>query len=169
MDVMILELPYIFGSMPHRVPIWKDVMLDRFAKGRVVFFPKGGTNMLAVRHVGEAVIGAVENGRHGMRYPVGDENRTFKEMLAMLLDAKGTPKKIVTIPGCFSELGGIFIGMEQKRKGLESGLNIRYLMRDIMSDLLYFDPAESAEALGYGRGGLKEAIADTIRACYPKN
>ena len=168
MDVMILELPYIFGSMPHRIPLWKDVMLDRFAKGRVVFFPKGGTNMLSVRHVGEAVIGALENGKHGMRYPVGDENHTFKAMLEMLLEAKGTPKKIIGVPSAFTQLGGIFINMRFKRKGLESGLNIRYLMRDIMSDFCYFDPAESTKALGYGRGGLKEAIADTIRACYPE-
>jgi nucleoside-diphosphate-sugar epimerase len=169
MDVMILELPYIFGSMPLRVPIWKDVILDRFAKGRVVFFPKGGTNMLAVRHVGEAVIGALERGRHGARYPVGDENHTFKEMLELLLDAKGTPKKIMTVPGCFAQFAGIFITMKYRRKGLESGLDIRYLLRDIMSEPFYFDPEESAKALGYGRGGLKEAIEDTIRACYPKN
>jgi len=169
MDVMILELPYIFGSMPHRIPLWKNVMLDRFAKGRVVFFPKGGTNMLAVRHVGEAVIDALENGKHGMRYPVGDENHTFKEMMAMLLEAKGTPKKIIGVPSVFTQLGGIFISMGFRRKGLESGLNLRYLMRDIMADFCYFDPSESAKALGFGRGGLKEAIEDTIRACYPKN
>jgi len=169
MDVMILELPYIFGSMPHHIPIWKSVFLDRFAKGRIVFFPKGGTNMLAVRHVGEAIIGALENGRHGIRYPVGDENHTFKEMLQMLLEAKGTPKKIISLPSAFAQLSGIFITIELKRKGLESGLNARYLMRDIMSDFFYFDPAESVRELGYGRGGLKEAIADTIRACYPEN
>ena len=168
MDVMILELPYIFGSMPHRIPLWKDVMLDRFAKGRVVFFPNGGTNMLAVQHVGEAVIGALKNGKHGMRYPVGDENHTFKEMLEMLLEAKGTPKKVIGVPSAFTQLGSIFINMGFKRKGLESGLNLRYLMRDIMSDFCYFDATESAEALGYGRGGLKEAIAGTIRACYPE-
>ena len=39
MAVMVLELPYIFGSMPIRIPLWKDVLLDRFAKGSIIFFP----------------------------------------------------------------------------------------------------------------------------------
>ncbi len=67
MAVMILELPYIFGSMPKRTPIWKDVFLDKYAKGRIIFFPKGGTSMIAVQHVGEAIIGTLEQGEHGRR------------------------------------------------------------------------------------------------------
>lgn len=40
MAVVTLELPYIFGSMPNRIPLWKHVLLDRFAKGRIIFFPR---------------------------------------------------------------------------------------------------------------------------------
>ncbi|MBM3699708.1 MAG: NAD(P)-dependent oxidoreductase [Actinobacteria bacterium] len=42
MAVMVLELPYIFGSMPNRIPLWKDVLLDRFAKGNTIYFPRVG-------------------------------------------------------------------------------------------------------------------------------
>ncbi len=168
MDVMILELPYIFGSMPGRTPIWKSVMLDRFSKGRRVYMPGGGTAMISARHVGEAIIGALENGKHGARYPIGDENHTFKEMFEMFLEAQGEHKPITTIPKFIAELAGIFMIWQHKRHGLESGLNIRYLMRDIMPDKCYIDAEETANILGYQRGGLKEAIADTIRACSPK-
>ena len=33
MEVVVLELPYIFGSMDARMPIWRDVFLDRYVNG----------------------------------------------------------------------------------------------------------------------------------------
>jgi dihydroflavonol-4-reductase len=167
MAVMILELPYIFGSMPNRIPLWKDVLLDRFAKGKMIYFPKGGTNMIAVEHVGEAIIGALENGEHGVRYTVGDENHTFNEMLEMMMSAIGESKKIVNIPRFAAVIAGIMIERGFKKKGLEGGLDARFLMRDIITSNLYFDPSDAIEKLGYKRGGLKEAIVKTMKACYP--
>jgi nucleoside-diphosphate-sugar epimerase len=168
MDVIMLELPYIFGSMPGRIPLWKDVLLDRFAKGRFIFFPKGCTNMIAVEHVAEAIIGALENGKHGQRYTVGDENHTYNEMLEMMMSAIGENKRIINIPRPLAVLAGGMIERDFKKKGLEGGLEARLLMRDIMTDYLYFDPEETAKKLGYRRGGIKEAIIKTMKACYPE-
>ncbi len=168
MAVMILELPYIFGSMPNRVPLWKDVLLDRFLKSRVIFFPGGGTNMIAVEHVGEAIIGCLEHGEHGERYLVGDENHSYKEMLKMMMSSIEVHKKIINIPRFAAVLAGIMINMGRKRKGLEGGLDARYLMQDILTHDLFFDPSYTAKKLGYGRGGLKESIFATMKACYPE-
>jgi hypothetical protein len=41
-------------------------------------------------------------------------------------------------------------------------------MQDIVTRYLYFDPSDTAKALGYGRGGLEQSITDTMRACYPE-
>ena len=168
MAVMILELPYIFGSMPNRIPLWKDVLLDRFAKGKIIFFPKGGTNMIAVEHVGEAIIGALENGKHGARYTVGDENRSLNEMLEIMMSAIGEHKKIINIPRFLAVAAGSMIDRGLKKKGLEAGLDAKFLMRDILTHNLFFDPSDAVEKLGYKRGGLKEAIVKTMKACYPK-
>jgi len=168
MAVMLLELPYIFGSMPNRVPLWKDVLLDRIIKSKIIFFPNGGTNMIAVEHVGEAVIGALEHGEHGERYIVGDENHSYNEMLDMMLLAIGTHKKIINIPRFIAVMVGSMINKEWKKKGFEGGLDGKYLMRDVLTNNLFFDPSDTAEKLGYKRGGLKESIVDTMRACYPE-
>lgn len=167
MAVMVLELPYIFGSMPERVPLWKEVLLDRFTKGKLIFFPKGGTNMISAHHVGEAIIGAIEHGKHGKRYPIGDENWTYHKMLRTMMEALGTPKTIINIPRFAAVLAGIIIDRKWHNEGLESGLNSKYLMRDIITRELYFDPSESVNQLGYKLGGLKESIIETMQACYP--
>ena len=168
MAVMILELPYIFGSMPKRAPIWKDVFLDKYAKGRIIFFPKGGTSMIAVQHVGEAIIGALERGEHGRRYPIGDENHTYNEMLKMMMAAIGRRSFVVNIPRFLAVMAGGFIERGWRKKGLQSGLDPKSLMRDIITDYLYFDASDSAKALGFELGGLEEAIFYTMQACYPE-
>ncbi len=168
MSVMILELPYIFGSMPNRMPLWKDVFLDRFAKNKTIYFPQGGTNMISADHVGEAIIGALENGKHGERYTVGDENHSFNEMIEMMFSAINESKKIVDIPRFLAVIAGSMINRGWRKKGLEGGLDAKYLMRDIMTQDLYFESTETAKILGYKRGGLKEAIIKTMKACYPE-
>lgn len=168
MAVMVLELPYIFGSMPNRIPLWKDVLLDRFASGKTIYFPRGGTNMISVEHVGQAIIGALEHGVHGTRYPVGDKNHTFNEMLEMMMSAIGENKKIKNIPRFLAVFAGGMIEKQLKKKGLEGGLEAKHLMKHIMTDYLYYDASETAAKLGYERGGIEEAIIKTMKACYPE-
>jgi nucleoside-diphosphate-sugar epimerase len=167
MDVMVLELPYIFGTMPERVPLWKDVLLERLRTSSVILYPKGGTNMIAVEHVAEAIVGATEQGQHGQRYPIGDVNMSWNEMIAIMLDAMGMKKKILNIPKWAAVLGGKQMQKEHESAGKESGLDPVWLMKDIMTDTLYFDPTESQRALGYGSGGIEASIEKTVRACYP--
>ena len=99
MEVVVLELPYIFGSMEAREPIWRKVFLDRYVNGhKTVFFSKGGTTMISVQHIAEAGIGAIEYGKDGERYPIGDENRSFKWMLSFMSECKGVKKKVLLPP-----------------------------------------------------------------------
>jgi dihydroflavonol-4-reductase len=174
MQVVVLELPYIFGSMPERMPLWKDVFLERFAYGqKIIFFPKGSTTMTAVEHIAEAGIGALEYGKDGERYPIGDENHTFNWMLdEMMVDAMGKKRKIVNPPAWLCAMGANSIMKKDKKNGLEPGLNLGMVMKNIMSKDLVIEP-EVMDAvnkeLHISRGGLKEAIKATIDRCYPNH
>jgi len=176
MDVMVLELPYIFGSMPGRMPLWKEVFLDRFDKMPAVFFPKGGTVMLHVRGVAHSVVAATLNGKHGQRYPIGLVNMKYKDMIKIMYDAIDNNKKIITVPTWLAYLTGIMLKYADKRKGKESGLDYAKLMTNIQSkDLFYSDEviAQTKEALGYDALGytdddVAEGIKSTMQACYPE-
>ena len=167
MDVIVLELPYIFGSMPERIPLWKEVLLDRVLAMKIVFFPKGGTNMISVQHVAEAVAGAVERGEHGQKYLIGDVNLSWREMLNIIFKTLGIKKRIVTIPAVLAALYGKRVKKSDQKKGNESGLDLARLFQDIQSKELYYNPSNSAEKLGYNRSGVEEAIRETVRKCYP--
>ncbi len=167
MAVSVLELPYIFGVMPGRDPLWKAMLLDRLLRMPVVVYPCGGSAMITAAHVGEAIAGAVERGGDGARYPVGDENLSWDEMLSTMLAALGIERRIVHLPAFAGAWLGRSVRLAQARRGRESGLDPVHLFTHVMTDYLYVDAEPTARELGHGRGGVREAIAGTVRACYP--
>lgn len=153
-DVMFLELPFIFGTMPGRLPLWKESFLDHFAKGRVAFFPAGGTTAcIAVEGVAEAVSAALRNGAHGRRYAVGKENLSYREILAIMLEESGMRKPIVAVPAGIAALGARAIDRRYRREGKEAGLDHAKLMTDILSRDFSIDFATLARELGYAELG----------------
>lgn len=174
MEVVILEFPYIFGVMPERMPIWKSVFLDRYAIGhKSIFFPKGKTTMTAVEHIAESAIGAIEYGKDGERYPVGDENQSFDFMLNTMTGAVlPKPRKIIHPAKWMCAMGGQMVANQEKKHGGEPGLNLKLVMKEIMcSDTASCVEPEVldrvCEELHISRGGLKESIEVTMHRCYP--
>lgn len=177
MDVMILELPYIFGSMPGRLPLWKEVFLDRFDKMPAVFFPKGGTVMVHVRGIAEAIVASIVNGEHGGKYPIGISNMKYKKMIKIMYDAIGNTKKILTVPTWMAYLGGLSINRAEAKHGKQGGLNYAKLMTDIQSKNLYYSDElinKVKSELGYKELGydnsidVESGIMTTMQACYPE-
>lgn len=166
MAVMILELPYIFGTMPERVPIWKDILLTRLQKmpGAIYFF-KGGSVMMTVEQVAQCIVGSIEQGQAGKRYPCGDENVSWDTWLSWIQEAAGMNKRIVHIPSFLGTLYGASLRRKELKQGKEGGLNYKYLFNDIQSRYLYYGNFDDCEELGMTRSGVKESVIDTIRAC----
>jgi hypothetical protein len=88
-------------------------------------------------------------------------------MLATMLAALGIERRIVHLPTFAGALLGRAARKAQARRGRESGLDSEHLFANVMSDYLYLDAEPVARELGYGRGGVREAIGETVRACYP--
>lgn len=172
MDVCILELPYIFGTCPNRRPIWREVFLDRFANGKsVIMFPKGGSIMTTVYHVGEALVGAIEYGRPGVHYAIGDENHDFNWMLdKLLIGIQGKPRKIWNPPIMLCAIGAdLLITKPDHKKGIYHGLDFFHVMTDIQCDYFYYPENEIEDTyreLHISRGGVEEAIIEAGKACY---
>ena len=164
-DVAVLELPYIFGTQPGRKPVWLFLVeMIRGMKG-VTLYPKGGTTMVTVRQVGQAVAGAIERNRGGKSYPIGYYNMTWKELLKIIHRYMGTPnKKILTIPNWMYTLGVRRIAKDLKARGIESGLDmIRYT--DMQSAELFIDKSLGSEPLGVQPDDMDAAIGDSVRLC----
>ncbi len=176
MDVVVLELPYIFGNMPEREPLWKEIFLDRFAKMPAVMFPKGGTAMIHVQGIAEAVVSASYYGEHGDKLPIGAYDETYKTMINMMMEDCGATKRYMGVPTWMATIGGYMVANSLKKTNQDSGLNYKHLMTDIQSQKLYLgkDVIDAVrkhlhyDEFGYDGGGtLEDGIKKTMIACYP--
>ncbi len=165
----VLELPYIFKTQPGRQPVW-TVLIEQTAsmdKMSFTMYPSGGTAMLTVRQVGEAIVGATE--KLGEEYkgfnawPIAMYNQTWKEFLRIVYAARGMGenRKIVSVPAWMMKMGMNGVIKEYKEKGIESGLDPKYLPY-IMNLNLFIDN-KYAKALGVTEDDIEAAIYDSIK------
>lgn len=161
-DVAVLELPYIFGTQPGRKPVWVFLVEQIRSMKNKTMYPKGGTAMVTVRQVGQALAGAIERNKGGNCYPIGYYNLTWVEMLKIAHKYMGTPdKKIVTIPNWMYALGGKQIMKQQKKAGHEGGLNM-VKFTDIMCSNTFIDKSLGCEPLGVQPDDIDAAIGQSI-------
>ena len=164
-DVAVLELPYIFGTQPGRKPVWVFLVEQVRSMKKKTLYPKGGTAMVTVRQVGEALAGAIEKNRGGGIYPIGYYNLTWVEMLKIVHKYMGCPeKKIVTIPNWMYALGGRQLMKQQKKAGHEGGLNM-VKFTDIMCGETFIDKALGCDKLGVQPDDIDAAIGESVRLC----
>ena len=164
-DVAVLELPYIFGTQPGRKPVWVFLVEQLRAMKGATFYPKGGTTMVTVHQVGEALAGAIEYNKGGNAYPIGYYNMTWKEMLGIVHKYMGCPdKKIITIPTWMYAIGIRNILKEQKKKGIEGGLNLSKFT-DLQCAKLFIDKELGCDKLKVTPDDIDAAIGDSIKLC----
>jgi len=159
----ILELPYVFGAMPGRIPLWKP-LIDYVRSAPLIPYPRGGTNCVSVQHVAEAVVGAI--GKSG-RFLVGDENLPWKDLLGRLSALTGRRKRVLTLPDWLVCSGASLLHALHSLQDRESGLDPVQFIK-VQTAETFFDPAPARAALGFGSGGLDDALAATVAACPEK-
>lgn len=124
-DVAVLELPYIFGIQPGRKPVWVFLVENVMSMKGFTMYPKGGSTMVTVRQVGEAIAGAIERNKGGHCYPIGYYNLNWRQLLSIVHKHLGCPnKKIITIPNWMYAIGGKKLMADQKKHNIEGGLHM---------------------------------------------
>ncbi len=164
-DVAVLELPYIFGTQPGRKPVWVFLVEQIRSMKKVTMYPKGGSTMVTVRQVGQALAVAIEQNRGGNCYPIGYYNLTWKEMLAIAHKHMGCPgKKVITIPNWMYAMGCKGLMKEQEKAGHEGGLHM-VKFTDVMCSETFIDKSLGCDKLGVTPDDIDTAIGDSIKLC----
>ncbi len=172
-QVGVLELPYIFGTQPGRKPVWVILIeqLQRFEKMPFTMYPAGGTAMLTVRQVGEAMVGAAEQayeaaskGEGKFRaYGISCYNYTWRKFLKIVYRAMdGIPdRKIVDCPKCAFQAFGLVMRKDYAKRNVDSGIDPVGLAEIMGMNL--FIPLDDCKELGCTPDDIEKAIFDSIK------
>jgi len=169
LTVIILEIPYVFGIMPKRQSLWTELLLPRLKVTKpLLFFTTGGTVMVTANFVGEAVRGAIENGKTGS-YTLGEENISWNEMLFIVSKTLGGfRKKTIVVPIFIAQIYAWFEKIANTFKGKEAGLNYPKYIVDFQHKFTYL-PEEllktNSKELKTTRGDVRQAIKETFDIC----
>lgn len=165
MAVTSLRLPYIFGTMPGRTPLWK--MFTDQIKGQKVFPAlRGGTAMVTVEQVAEAAVGAMENGVHRGTYAISDTNMKYQEFYKMMVEAldQTSETEVPIVPLSAVEDIYLTIDKEADKEGKEHGIH-NYVSAEIQEYDLYLDSSDTKSLLGINDYDLRASIRETLAAC----
>jgi nucleoside-diphosphate-sugar epimerase len=164
-DVGILELPYIFGTQQGRKPVWIFLVEQIRGMKGATLYPRGGTTMVTVRQVGQAVAGALERTHGGVCWPIGWWNMTWQEFLTIVHRHMGCPdKKIITIPAWLFTMGTRRIKKAQEAAGREGGLDLAKFA-SLQCSNQFIDRAMGCEPLGVTDDDIDAAIGESIKLC----
>ncbi|MEE8683194.1 MAG: NAD(P)-dependent oxidoreductase [Olsenella sp.] len=162
-DVAVPELPCIFGTQLGRRPVWVFLVESIARMKKNVLLTRGGTAMVTVRQVGQALAGAIERSRGGHCHPIGWWKMTWEEMLDIVQKYMGGPAKPVeTIPKWMYAIGGWNIRRCQKKRGIDGGLDmVRFA--DIQCTNLFIDKNLGSVLLGVTDDDIDAAIGDSVK------
>lgn len=165
MSVMSLRLPYIFGTMPGRVPLWK-MFTDQIKDQAVFPALKGGTAMVTAHQVAQAALGALENGEHRGTYAISGHNMSYQDFYGMMVEALGQTGKTTIPVVAYDTMVDAYRAIDQdaEQKGLEHGIHIE-ISTKLQTENLYLDPDDTMPLLGYQKEDLIASIKETLAAC----
>lgn len=164
-NVAILELPYIFGIQAGRKPVWTFLVENLLGMKRITFYPKGGTTMLTVKQVGQAIAGALEKNQGANAYPIGYYNMEWKKMIAIFNQHIGREKnKIITIPKFLYRMSMKKIMKEQRENNIEGGLHM-VKFTDLQCANLFIDKSLGCDFLGVTEDDIEQAIGQSAQLC----
>lgn len=150
-DVVVLQVPYVFGALPGQVPIWKKVFIDEFAELSFAVIGRGGTNAIHVQKLAQLIVCAIYSGRHGDRLPLGDENLKLGTIIREFYQAMNLKKPVLALPAFILNFLLKAKTKKLEESNQESGLDYQFLASDILSKDLYFEPGFVHNYLGLNK------------------
>jgi nucleoside-diphosphate-sugar epimerase len=160
--VSVLEISYVFGTQPGRKPVWTFLVEQIERMKLFTFYPKGGTAMITVNQVGQAISKSVETAKGAKTIPLGYYNLTWKKMLKIIHKAMGYKnRKVISLPKFVYKLVMLRYHRKYLKLNIQSGLNLKALP-EIMTRKAYIDNHYLKNTLKVKEDDLEKAIKDSI-------
>ena len=133
-------------------------MIVDFLRGRMVAYIDTGLNLVDVRDVAEGHVLALERGKPGQRYILGNRNLTLRGIFHILAEVTGRPAPKVRLPYGIAYLAGwvdtLVEGYLMRREPSIPIEGVRMARKH-----MFFDASRAVRELGLPQSSVEEALA----------
>jgi nucleoside-diphosphate-sugar epimerase len=163
MPVAIMELPYIVGVAPGKTPLWKPLVKYVNTGMQHKFYTSGGTAVVSVRNVAEAVVNSLDRVTENGYFQIADENMSWEKWLSSLRSSETKQVKVIAVPNLILKFATLFVRFKHYCEGRQSGLNATSFI-DLQTKNTFLPIEEMKKKLGYGSYSLDEDLIQTVKA-----
>lgn len=130
MNVSSLRLPYIFGTMEGKIPLW-SMFVDMLRGQDFMPVTSGGSATVTANQVGQAAISALENGQHRRTYPLATGYISYEDFYKKIVEELGQEEKTKLQIMSFEELEEAYKEDQDftDKKGVEHGIRQVNMLR----------------------------------------
>ncbi|MGH7641847.1 MAG: NAD-dependent epimerase/dehydratase family protein [Candidatus Dormibacteria bacterium] len=159
LEVVVVQPSTPVGSGDHRPTPTGQTIRD-FLRGRIPAVVETGLNLVAVEAVGRGHVLALERGRTGRSYILGDRNLTLRELLTQVARLAGVapPRWRVPLAAAYAAaLASESLGRLGRQPPAISLTSVR-----MAAHPMYVDSGRSQKELGWQPGDLDEALRQAV-------
>lgn len=132
---------------------------------RLLFYPPGGKNFVAVKDVAAGIEKMIHQGENGRRYLLaGNDNLSYRDFFKLLKNYTGQKQRMIAIPSLLLQLAG-YLGDFLRFFNIKTSLCTNNMR--ILSIKNYYNNTTSVRELGLQYQDISQAIAESVT--YFKN
>ncbi len=131
--------------------------IQQFLRRRLPAYVAGGQCALDVRDAAAGLCAALERGRVGEKYLLGGENRTYREIFAMLAAITGLPMPRIALPRRLAERAGRWLERLHPEPPLDEQAAA------IAGRHWWYDDRKARTELGHTTRPLAQTLEDAVR------
>jgi dihydroflavonol-4-reductase len=115
MEVVVINPTSVAGPPDYRPSLFGKALMDIY-NHKIPMLINGGFDFCDVRDVANAIVTAIEKGKHGEAYLLGGKWYSMAEVYKMVMDYKDEKSSINVLPGWVGYVGLPFIKLQAKLK-----------------------------------------------------
>jgi len=160
-DIEIVVVNPTFMLGPWDVKPSSGAMIIEVAQGMAKAYSTGANNFIHIKDVVDAMITAMDKGRQGELYILGNENLSYRDIFTKIANVVGVAPPKFAIPKFVALVAGFFGTLYGQVSGTTP--NINHLTANMGYIEHCFDPSKARKELGLAATPVEQAIEDAYR------
>lgn len=158
-DIVIVNPSTPIGPLDSKPTPTGDIIL-RFLRRQMPAYVNTGLNVIDVRDVAIGHLLALEKGRTGERYILGNQNMSLKDLLEELSKITGIPAPKMSIPFWIPQIVAWFDEKILASLGKTPSVPLDGVR--MSKQKMYYDPSKAIRELGLPRSPIEIALKDAV-------